>query len=590
MAVTLSKAVIEQIRAANDIVDVIGAVVPLKRSGSSFKGLCPFHREKTPSFHVNPQRQFYHCFGCQAGGDVFRFVMQYEGMDFLSAARYLADRAGLRLEFVAAEPTADKEKLYKLLEDVALFYHQCLASAPAARAYLAERELGEDAVREFLIGYAPPRRDALIEWARRRNYPPALLEAAGLRVAAPDEPHSSYDRFRDRLMFPVRDEIGRVVGFSGRLLAPDPNAAKYINTPETAVFHKGRLLYALDKARRALLDRREAILCEGQIDVIRCHLSGFTNAVAAQGTAFTEQHAALLKRYADSVIVVLDADAAGQQASLRTAEILVGAGLSVRIARLPAEEDPDSLIRRRGPEAFRAVLGQAVPVLDFQYALLQQTEDLSNEVGRLRAARAMLETIVRAPTATQRDVLLQQASQLLRISEAALRQDLARLRVAAPAAPEIPRAPAHPVDEVAVLETLVHYPSLSELFERYLPKKVFTDGRCAALYARLIEQPGESLTSLADVEDEEMVRLAAQIEAAPNRIGSEAAPDEAARDLILRLRRKELERRREELRRKRDAATGAQRAELDIECMHLTQDIKLLQQGWDHALPILELE
>lgn len=595
----ISKALLEQIRAANDIVEVVGTYIPLKRAGSSFKGLCPFHREKTPSFHANPQRQSFHCFGCGAGGDVFRFIMQYDGVDFVSAVRLLARRAGIAVELTEQDRQEgpNKDLLLQLLEDVTMLYHHALQKLPAAEAarrYLQKRDLGEAVVRDYLLGYAPEGWDTLVKWGQKKKYTAALLESAGLLSRSDSEEGRVYDRFRHRLMFPVRDEIGRIVGFSGRLLADDAKAAKYVNTPETPVFHKGKLLYALDKARRAIMDSRTALLCEGQIDVIRCHLGGFQNAVAAQGTALTEQHTQVLKRYADSVLVVLDADPAGQQASLRSAELLLAAGLSVSIASLPPDEDPDSLIRAKGPAVFQAVLDQARPLLDFQIALLRNREGFAGEAGLMRAARAVLETIAKAPSAVQRDHLLRQAAGGLGLTEEALRQDIKRLaRPAGPAAP--PGSPAgsparHPAEEEATLDLAIRHPEVVILFRRYLPADALTDATCRRIY-ELILAGEENLMGALGPDDPEAIRLLAQVEAAPSRlIGQEASPEDPAQDLILVLRRKQMERQLDELRRRRRNAMESERRQLDLECAHLTLDIKTLQQGWARAQPILELD
>ncbi|MBP7829037.1 MAG: DNA primase [Kiritimatiellae bacterium] len=600
MSPVISKALLEQIRAANDIVEVVGTYLPLKRAGSSFKGLCPFHKEKTPSFHANPQRQSFHCFGCGAGGDVFRFIMQYDGVDFVSAVRLLARRAGIAVELTEddRQEGPNKDLLLKLLEDVTMLYHHALQKLPAAEAarrYLQKRDLGDAVVRDYLLGYAPEGWDTLVKWGQKKKYTPALLEAAGLLSRSDSEEGRVYDRFRDRLMFPVRDEIGRIVGFSGRLLADDPKAAKYVNTPETPVFHKGKLLYALDKARRAIMDSRAALLCEGQIDVIRCHLGGFQNAVAAQGTALTEQHAQVLKRYADSVTVVLDADPAGQKASLRSAELLLAAGLSVSIASLPPDEDPDSLIRGQGPAAFQAVLDKARPLLDFQVELLRKQETFSGEAGLMRAARAVLETIAKAPSAVQRDHLLRQAARELGLTEPALRQDLSRMmRPAGPArvqaGDEPPARVEHPLEEVTVLELAVRHPEAAQLFRRYLPADAMTDPVCRRLYDLILVGDEHPMSALGP-DHPEAARLLAQVEASPSRLmGEDSSPQDPAQDLILRLRRRQMERRRVELRQKLGAAPENERQALDLECKQLTLDIKMLQQGWDRALPILELD
>ncbi|HEY8240720.1 MAG TPA: DNA primase, partial [Kiritimatiellia bacterium] len=309
----IGKQTIEEIRSACDIVDIVGSYIQLKKGGpGSLKALCPFHKEKTPSFTVNPSRQIFHCFGCGEGGDVFKFVQKYENVDFPTAARMLAERAGIQVEFDAADDGEIKAKdiLYRIHEELAQFYHRVLIeSAPGepARKYLAERDIGPDVIEQFLIGFAPNRYNTLATWAEKKGYQPAQLELAGVltRREESDEP---YDRFRNRVMVPIRDDQGRVIAFSGRIMEADAKAAKYVNSPETPLFRKGRVLYALDKAKRPILESRTAILCEGQIDVIRCHAGGITTAVAAQGTALTEDHARLLKRYADAVVLVMDAD------------------------------------------------------------------------------------------------------------------------------------------------------------------------------------------------------------------------------------------------------------------------------------------
>ena len=251
--------ILEQIRQNNDIVEVIGSYFPLKRAGANFRALCPFHKEKTPSFNVNPQKQIWHCFGCGAGGDVFTFVMKYENLDFISAVRRLAERTGVRLEFeeTASEPNRDqKELLFRLHEQVAGFFHQTLLkekSAEPARAYLKKRSITADVVKRWRLGYSPDAWDALIQWAASREFSAELLETAGLALRR-ERGDGFYDRFRGRLMFPICDEQGRVVAFSGRILTDAKDQPKYVNSPETPIFQKGKILFALDKARRAILD------------------------------------------------------------------------------------------------------------------------------------------------------------------------------------------------------------------------------------------------------------------------------------------------------------------------------------------------
>ena len=609
MSKIIPKNVLDDIKNHNDIVEVISSYLPqLKRAGSTFKTLCPFHKEKTPSFTVNQQRQIYHCFGCGVGGDVFKFIQEYEGVDFTTSARILAQRVGIRLEFLDEHRTGggpDKDLLLKIHEEVAQIYHRALKESPAAkkaRDYLKERDLTDETAKEFLIGYAPDQRDGILKWGRKKKYTDQIFEATGLVVRAENDDGSErlYDRFRGRLMFPIRDELGRVIGFSGRVLESNVKAAKYVNSPETLIFKKGRILYALDRARHAILEKKTAILCEGQIDVIRCHISGIASAVAAQGTALTDDHARLIKRYADEVVIVLDADKAGQDASLRSAEVLIGAGLSVSIAALPPGDDPDSLIRKQGADAMLKVIGDAQSVLDFQIGVLSQREDTHSDAGLMRVARAVLETIGRAPTAVQREHMLQRAARRLNLSEEALRQDLNRVLGAArrmeertAARAEGPAPVAHPPEEIMLLESLITHPESAELVRDYLPLDMVSDAACRSILEAMTNWTGDTpldlMSELID-EDEECKRLAAQVQSMPPKTqGNEITPDMAVKDLILSIRRKAMERERAALEAQRDKATGADHERLDAQCKQLTLDIKMLRSGWDHALPLLDL-
>jgi len=591
----------EQIRDSNDIVEVIGSYIQVKRSGSNYRALCPFHKEKTPSFNVNQQRQIYHCFGCGVGGDVFKFVMEYENVDFSTAARMLAQRAGIHLEWTDSDvkEESNKDALLKLHEDIAMFYHRELLTseyAAAAREYLKKREMDEQIIKDFLIGYAPNQRNALEHWAKKMKYSGKLFLAAGLLAKSDNGDY--YARFRDRLMFPIRDELSRVIGFSGRILNAETKAAKYVNSPETTLFRKSRVLYALDRARRAIIDSRTAILCEGQIDVIRCHAAGIDTAIAAQGTALTEDHARLLKRYADSVIVVLDSDKAGENAALRSAEILLTAGLSIRIASLPEGEDPDSLIQAGGVNAFQQILDTATSALTFQIRVLRSREDLSNEASLIRAAREVLQTIAHAPSAIQQDQMIRQASYELGIGEEALRRDLVsvmrKLRHA-PATPESEKRTVeitHPIEEVEMAELLAQHPETVGLVGDYLPLEYISDTTCRTIIEHLLRQPDDpewSLLSELDNADEECRRLAAQVQMAPRKVTGEVAPEQAAKDLVLLLWRKTLSREREEIKRKMNQTEEKEKIHLLNQAQDITIQIKRLQRGWDQALDLISL-
>src|SRR6266496_3855039 len=371
MAGLFSSATLEQIRAASDIVEVIGSYLPLKRAGSNFVTLCPFHKEKTPSFNVNPHRQIFHCFGCHKGGDVFRFVQEYENISFPEAVRRLAERARIPLEF-ERDPGQQKnrflkETLLQIHEQITQRWQAALAQddgAQVARDYLKKRGVSDDAVKLFRLGHAADAWDDTVNWARSKDYPLPIVEQAGLILRKEASDHY-YDRFRGRLIFPICDEQGRVVGFSGRVLRGDEKTAKYVNSPETPVFTKGKVLFALDKAKKAILDLGFAVVCEGQLDTIACHAGGVCNAVAPQGTALTAAHGRVLRRYTDDIILCFDGDAAGQRDAARAFDDLLSAGIPFRVASIPAPDDPDSYIKKFGRDDFVQLLIQASEFHDF---------------------------------------------------------------------------------------------------------------------------------------------------------------------------------------------------------------------------------
>ncbi len=599
------KDVLETIRMHNDIADVVGSYLQLKRIGSTLKALCPFHKEKTPSFHVNPQRQIYHCFGCGAGGDVFKFVMEHERVDFMTAVRMLAEKAGIPLQYTAEErQEVNKDLLYKIHEEAALFYHRCLNTmeeAQPARDYLASRELDDECRKDFLIGYAPPG-NPLLKLAKTKGYTFEQMEACGLLMKSDDPARPGhYDRFRHRLMFPIRNESGRIIAFSGRILVKDDKAAKYVNSPETVLFRKGRMLFALDRARKAIIDAHTAILCEGQIDCIRCHRAGFTGVVASQGTAITEEHARLLKRYADAVILVLDSDNAGQKAAVAAAEIFLAAGLSLQVAALPKGEDPDTLIRRQGPEAFQKVLDQAQGIVDFQINVLQTREDLRKEDGLMRVTNAVLKTIACAASEVQQQHLLQQAAsrlsmpadRLQRHLRPLLRGPVSRATDEAAAPPEKPAA--HPHEEVTLAELLSDHPETAPLIRQHLPLNLLNDPTCQCIIRHLLNRPEEdpqwNLIALLGDETDECRRLAAKIQLPQRKLmGEDNSPEAAVQQLIKLLWRKHLEQQRREIRLKMQSAEGEAKELLDLQCKQMTLDIKTLQHGWEKACHICEVE
>jgi DNA primase len=396
---------IEQIAAANDIVEVIGSYFPVKRAGANFKALCPFHQEKTPSFHVSPQRQTFHCFGCGVGGSVFRFVMEYEHIDFPAAIRKLAARVGIPIVEERASGDEDRQhearrNLLSLHAEAAEWFRDNLLKkeigAPA-REYLKQRGIDKPIAKNWQLGYAPDSWDAFLKWAVGRGYERGQLLQSGLIKLRDEEKATSdvYDRFRARIMFPICNDVGEVIAFSGRLLQGDAQTAKYVNSPETPLFRKGNVLFGLHKTKRALIDANRAIVCEGQLDLITLFEAGITNVVAPQGTAFTESQGRLLKRFVDEVILCFDADAAGQKAAERSLDALLQNDLNVRVLEMPPGEDPDSLVRRDGKEKFEARLTAARDFFDYWLEREVANVDLNSLGAKMQLVRRMAETISR---------------------------------------------------------------------------------------------------------------------------------------------------------------------------------------------------
>ncbi len=402
---------IERVAAACDIVEIIGGYFPLKRAGTSWRALCPFHREKSPSFHVSPQKQAYYCFGCGAGGSLFKFVMEYERVDFATAVRRLAQKAGVTIVEEQSAPGDDhrrelRGRLLELHKVAADWFHANLRRSPAgaaARDYLKSRKINSEIAKNWHLGYAPDSRDALLKQARTAGFKDHELRASGLFHGGEDKPLA--DRFRQRLMFPIRNDYGEVIAFSGRVLPPSEDPAKYVNSPETPLFSKGRALYGLDKARRPLADAGLAIVCEGQLDLIRVFESGLQNVVAPQGTAFTPAQARLLKRYAETVVLCFDSDRAGRTAVERSLPILLAAGFGVRVAPLPAGEDPDSLIRKNGAESFRNLVDHAPDYFDFALDEAASAGKLDNASSKAALIRKLAGFASNLPDAVARESL-----------------------------------------------------------------------------------------------------------------------------------------------------------------------------------------
>jgi len=429
--------ILEDVARANDIVEVVSGYFPLKRAGKDYVALCPFHAEKTPSFTVSPGKQIFKCFGCGRGGSVFNFVMAKESVTFPEAVRILADRAGitLRRQPDAEKKAGERAQIRRALEWAVKYFERCLehpAAGAPGKQYLEARGITQATAETFRLGYAPDGWDGLVKAAERDSVPIGLLVAAGLLVTR-EGGDGYYDRFRGRVIFPILDPLNRPIGFGGRALGDE--TPKYLNSPETALFHKGEALYGLPQARGAIEAQRRAIVVEGYFDVLVPHQVGVENVVATLGTALTTEHVRALKRYADEVTLVFDSDLAGQRAADRGMELFLAEDVKIQVAVVPQGKDPDDFCRQEGAEAFRAVLAAAQEAFAYKWALLSKEFDAAtNPAAQRRALDAMLTSLLKVPAlarqelSLQRDLMLRHISGALKISEETLRAELARRR------------------------------------------------------------------------------------------------------------------------------------------------------------------
>lgn len=404
--------IIDQVREQANIVQIIGEHVQLKKAGRNYLGLCPFHNERTPSFNVNAERGMFKCFGCGKGGNVITFLQEHQHLSFPDAVRQLATRLNIVIpEETIDDPTgmqARREEARAALREAARLYTDILHSSDGApaRRFLSSRGFDDRTIEAFGIGAAPAAWDATMKHLLANGFTDQHLDDAGL-VVRTDE-GKVYDRFRGRLMFPIRDDAGRVVGFSARVITATSDAPKYINSPQTIVYDKSRVLYGLDLAKRAIMQARSAYVVEGQADVIAMHQAGFTATVASSGTALTPEQLRSLTRYADRVVLVFDADAAGQKAMSRGIEIALQAGLDVQCVVLPEGEDPDSMIQQHGTEAMQELLDAALPWMTYQMERFRLMGDLEDAVRKAQAVRTMLGWIGGIPDELRRPFLIQE--------------------------------------------------------------------------------------------------------------------------------------------------------------------------------------
>jgi DNA primase len=530
----------DRVREAIDMVALVSQRVELRRAGvNSYFGRCPFHDERTASFHVRPDEKHYHCFGCGQSGDAFDFVMETEGLDFRGALESLADRFGVTLETEEEDPAAAsrrqrRERLQELLGRAATYYGRYLwesSEAADARGYLLGRGLSEETLRSFRVGYAPSRWDRILVASRTAGYSDEELLAAGLVRRSRDRPGQVYDFFRSRIMFPTADARGRVLGFGARTMHESEREPKYMNTAANELYNKRSVLYGIDKARAAAAKAGRAILVEGYTDVLALHQAGIVNAVGVMGTSFTEEQAAELQRLVGVLVLCLDSDSAGQAAMVKAAEIAARHGLELRMVPLPEGLDPAELLEREGTDAMRERVDRSVPFVVFQVGRVLAAADVRSAEGRDRAAGELGPVLATVPPSSLREELVQQIAGRLELSESRLAALMASgpapppARVAeatgtvrdAPAPPGLPLLDQDGRAERTFLVQCVAVPSAGrDALESIDPDELFTSSPLRRAARHLTERTDSPLSDLPP-DDDQLARIVADLVARAGR-------------------------------------------------------------------------
>lgn len=432
MSQGIPEEIVDEIRQRTDLVSLINEYIKLERRGKNMVGLCPFHNEKTPSFSVSPDKQLYHCFGCGASGNVFSLIMQMENLTFPEAAHYLASKAGVTVPEKKAQTGMEslKDKIYRLNELAARYYTHHLHNSEGGKKaynYLLKRGIKQEAIELFKLGYAPAGWTDFYNFALKKGAPPDLMVKSGL--VSPGREKGYYDRFRDRVMFPIFNISGKIAGFGGRTMSEgDKSGPKYLNSPETPVFDKGNMLYGLNLAREEIRRQKKAIVTEGYTDVITAYQAGIKNCVASLGTALTAEQGRLLRNQADTVVTAYDSDTAGQAATWRGLAILQSTGCLVEVAEMPEGSDPDTFIRRNGPEKFHDLVSEALPLIKYRLQQLKKRHDLTSDKGRIDFIEELMPFLLTAVNQIEQDYYLKKAAEILGIEEDALRRELKKRR------------------------------------------------------------------------------------------------------------------------------------------------------------------
>lgn len=501
--------IIDQVREATDIVDLVSAYTKLRKRGKNYVALCPFHSEKTPSFTVNAEKQVYHCFGCGAGGNVFTFVMDHEKVSFAEAVRFLAERAGISLPVPSHEAEAlatEVEALYNVLRTAARFFYDNLVGTPEGKFaldYFHARGFSDEVIRRFGLGYSPRGWESLIGFATSKGIRIEHLEKAGLARKRDDG--SYHDYFRGRAMFPIFSTSGRVIGFGARKLYEDDPLGKYINSPETPVYSKSKILYGIYQAKNAIIEQDAAILVEGYVDLISSYQAGIRNVVASSGTALTEDQIRLVGRYTKNIILVYDADSAGSQAMMRGVDLIIEGGLDVKIAELPPGHDPDSYVRKFGGDEFRKLLKRAASFIDFKAHTYQRQGKFETPEGQAEAVRSIVQTIAKMKDELKQNFYIKEVAERYKVYESVLYRELEKWRLRG----KERQAPSSEVQRIPVYQV-----SLTEFTPRKTPRISAAERDLLKLMleedGRIIEKIFEHV-SLDDFSDEKVRALASLI-------------------------------------------------------------------------------
>ena len=508
-----------------DIVQLIGEYITLKKAGANWKANCPFHNEKSPSFMVHPEKQIWHCFGCSKGGDIFTFVQEMEGLEFVEALKMLAKRAGVQIETYQSEVNqSQRNRLLEINAKAAQFFHHILTEQPAAkpaRDYLENRKLTKQTIDDWQVGYIPEQWDLLTQFFLKKGYGINDLIAGGLTIKRDNADEQSgrgfYDRFRGRIMFPISDVQGNVVGFTGRVLVEtERSGGKYVNTPQTILYDKSRILYGLHRAKMEMRAKDQVVLVEGQMDVIACHQAGMTNVVAASGTALTPEQVKLLKRYTANIAIAFDADAAGENAGKRGIDVALEEGMSIKVIRLPSgfAKDADECIKKDKQVWFTAV-AEAKNVMDWYMEVLTERHDLTDSKQKQQVAGLLLEQITRIPYAIERDDWMKKVAERLRIDASILKEELGKqkktfVRGAKPAAAPVQNKPSF-LDGSDPLEILRQelWSLLIKFPEQYarVREELRADYFSGLLSSRLYENAENIYTRVGKLEVEELRQI-----------------------------------------------------------------------------------